>query len=125
MIISEYVPSPLRSRLMLGRHSGIGNRIPRFPIFCRESGRESPIPDLAGKQGIPDSRFDREPGIGVPIRRAGDFVVCPGPVRTTHGPCGGLRAKAGLLLCGVGNEADFQKKSPDYSVLFLENLKQP
>jgi hypothetical protein len=55
---AEYIPSPLR--LMLGRHSGIGNRIPR----------ESPIPDLAGKQGVPDFRFGREPGIGVPIRRA-------------------------------------------------------
>jgi hypothetical protein len=31
---------------------------------------------LAGKQGIPDSRFDREAGIGVPIRRAGGFLVC-------------------------------------------------
>ena len=30
-----------------------------------------------------------------------------------HGPCGdGLRAKAGLLLCGVGNETDFQKEKP-------------
>ena len=27
-----------------------------------------------------------------------------------HGPCGGLPANAGLLLCGVGNETDFQKK---------------
>jgi hypothetical protein len=27
-----------------------------------------------------------------------------------HGPCGGLRAKAGLVLCGVGNETAFQKK---------------
>ncbi len=74
ILAAEYTPSPLR--LMLGRHSGIGNRIPRFPVFCRESGREPPIPDLAGKRGIPDSRFGRESGIGVPIRRAGDFLVC-------------------------------------------------
>ena len=58
ILAAEYTPSPLR--LMLGRHSGIGNRIPRFPAFCRETGRASPIPDLAGKQGIPDSRFGRE-----------------------------------------------------------------
>jgi hypothetical protein len=73
ILAAEYTPSPLR--LMLGRHSGIGNRIPRFPIFFRESGRDAPIPDLAGKQGIPDSRFGREPGIGVLIRRTGDFLV--------------------------------------------------
>ena len=49
------------------------NRIPRLPIFLPGIGEG--IPDLAGKQGIPDSRFGREPGIGVPIRRAGDFLV--------------------------------------------------
>jgi hypothetical protein len=86
---AEYTPSPLR--LMLGRprvtrESGIGSPR-RFPVFCPagpgggpgETGRESPFPDLAGKQGIPVSRFGRRPGgresIGVPIRRAGDFKV--------------------------------------------------
>ncbi len=34
-------------------------------------------------------------------------VLFPG---ISHGPCGGLRAKAGLLLCGVGNETAFQKE---------------
>ena len=57
ILAAEYTPSPLR--LLLGRHSGIGNRIPRFPCFCRETGRESPFPDLAGKQGTPVSRFGR------------------------------------------------------------------
>ena len=49
-----------------------------FPRFGRETRRESPNPDSAGvgKQGIPDSRFGRESGIGVPIRRAGGFLVC-------------------------------------------------
>ncbi len=53
---------------------------PQFPFprdrFGRESGRESPIPDLAGigKQGVPDSRFHTDLAgnrsrIGVPIRR--------------------------------------------------------
>jgi hypothetical protein len=65
---------------MLGRHSGIGNRIPRFPDFF--------LPGIG--EGIPDSRFGRETrnprfpirpgtGIGVPIGRAGDFLVCHPP----------------------------------------------
>ncbi len=80
ILAAEYIPSPLR--LMLGRHSGIGNRIPPIPdFFCRESGRESPIPDSAEKQGIP-RRFPIRPGtgIGVPIWRAGGFLVWPRPL---------------------------------------------
>ena len=90
MLAAEYIPSPLR--LMLGRHCGTresgiafffagkrggipvkrgGN--PRFPIW--PGNRESPFPDLAGKQGTPVS-IRPGPGIGVPIRRAGDFLVC-------------------------------------------------
>jgi len=57
ILAAEHIPSPLR--LMLGRHSAIGNRIPRFPFFARKRG------------GNP--RFLR---VGVPIRRAGDFLVC-------------------------------------------------
>jgi hypothetical protein len=71
--------------LMLGltgtRESGIGSPesapIPDF--FAGNRGGnprfKKDVPDLAGKEGIPDSRFGRESGIGVPIRRAGDFLV--------------------------------------------------
>jgi hypothetical protein len=56
ILAAGYIPSPLR--LMLGRHSGIGNRIPRFPI-CQWPGVGEGIPDsspdLAWKQGTPDS----------------------------------------------------------------------
>ena len=45
-------------------------------LFCRA------FPDLAGKQGTPVSPIGREPGIGVPIRRAGDFLVCESEVAT-------------------------------------------
>jgi hypothetical protein len=45
---------------------GIGEgRFPRFPIRPESGIGKSPV-----------SRFGREPGIGVPIRRAGDFLVC-------------------------------------------------
>jgi hypothetical protein len=72
VLAAEYILSPLR--LMLGRHGhghsarGIGNRIPRFPFFFLPGNGE----------GIPVSRFRRETGnprFGVPIRRAGDFLV--------------------------------------------------
>jgi hypothetical protein len=58
---------------MLGRHSGIGNRIPRFPGFWGDF----PIPDRPGIGNRETGRFPigREPGTGVPIRRAGDFLV--------------------------------------------------
>ncbi len=103
ILAAEYIPSPLR--LILGRHSGIGNRIPRFPIF---------LPGIG--EAIPDSRFGRETGnprfpirpgtgIGVPIRRAGDF--CSG-LATTRAKPGGPRIKftskghsAWQLFCSV------------------------
>ncbi len=71
MILAAELAYSESTRLMLGRHSGIGNRIPRFPFFCRETGRESPIPDLAGKQGTPGSRFGRE-------RESGSRFAGPG-----------------------------------------------
>ena len=76
ILAAEYIPSPLR--LMLGRHSGIGNRIPRVPFFFPGNGegiprfpiwpgnREPPFPDSAGTAGDSGSRF------GGP----GDFMVC-------------------------------------------------
>jgi hypothetical protein len=96
MLAAEYIPSLLRSRLMLGRHSGIGNRNPRFPGFGGIS--RFPIPDRPGIGNRETGRFPigpREPGIGVPIRRAGDFLVCRGlpvgiliwPLLWTSGPC--------------------------------------
>jgi hypothetical protein len=78
LLAAECIPSLLQ--LMLGRpsHSGIGNRTPRFPVF----GGDFPIPDsrVAGNResGIGKTgRFPigRETGIGVPIRRAGGFLV--------------------------------------------------
>jgi hypothetical protein len=62
---------------MLGRHSGIiGNRIPRFPVFGGGISR-FPIPEWPGIGKRETGRFPigGEPGIGVPIRRAGDFLV--------------------------------------------------
>jgi hypothetical protein len=55
-------------------HSRIGNRIPRFPGF----GGDFPIPEWPGIGNRETGRFPlgREPGIGVPIRRAGGFLVC-------------------------------------------------
>jgi hypothetical protein len=58
ILAAEYIPSPLRLKLRVGRHSGIGNR------------RDPPIPDffLPGiGEGIPDSRFGRETGKISPI----------------------------------------------------------
>ncbi len=90
ILAAEYTPSPLRLMLGLARESGIGSPesapIPDF--FCRESG----MPGIG--EGIPDSRCGRETGnprfpirpgtgTGVPIRRAGDFLVC-GTRRTCH-----------------------------------------
>ncbi len=74
ILAAEYIPSPWTA--VDTRH--LGSRIPDspdFPIF---------LPGIG--EGIPDSRFGREtgnprfpirpgPGIGVPIRRAGDFLV--------------------------------------------------
>ncbi len=48
---------PSLLQLMLGRHSGIGNRIPRFPGFWGDF----PIPDSAENRES-ESRFG-EPGI--------------------------------------------------------------
>jgi hypothetical protein len=78
ILAAEYIPSPLRLMLGLTPESGIGSPesapIPDF--FFRESGRESPIPDLAGKQGIPipDSAGKRESG----SRFAGPGISWPG-----------------------------------------------
>jgi hypothetical protein len=80
LLAAEYIPSLLQ--LMLGRHSGIGNRSPRFPGLGGDflildsrfpSGRESGI----GNRETGRFPIGREPGIGVPIpsRRAGDFLV--------------------------------------------------
>ncbi len=80
ILAAEYIPSPLRLMLRVGRHSGIGNL----------SGIGSPVSRfLAGNgEGIPVFRFGRReagnprfpirpgPGIGVPIRR---FLVCHYP----------------------------------------------
>ena len=73
ILAAEYIPSLLQ--LMLGRHSGIGNRIPRFPGLGGIS--RFPIPEWPGIGNRETGRFPfgREPGIGVPIRRAGDFLV--------------------------------------------------
>ena len=82
ILAAEYIPSPLRLMLGLTRESGIGSpRIgPDSRFFFRESGRESPIPDLAraGKQGIAaDSRFGRERESGSRFGGPGavDFLV--------------------------------------------------
>ena len=55
-----------KERLMLGRHSAIGNRIPRFPVFWGgfpdsgfPSGRESPG---IGKRAVSRSAGNRESG---------------------------------------------------------------
>jgi hypothetical protein len=88
---------------MLGRYSGIGNRPPVFPVLGGISSYRLLIPDWPGignresgignresgignresgignrESGIGNravSRFGREPGIGVPGRHAGDFLV--------------------------------------------------
>ena len=101
----------MSTQTLMPGHSRIGNRIPpggavfpgfggisRFPI-----GRESGI----GKRAV--SRFGREPGIGVPIRRAGDFLVwanwvprrsrAPSPEAAANLPQGGF---FGCLRGGVG-----------------------
>jgi hypothetical protein len=59
------------------------------PPFSRFWG-DFPFPDsrVAGNRETGNhqtGRFPigREPGIGVPIRRAGDFLVCPCPIRAT------------------------------------------
>jgi hypothetical protein len=91
ILAAECIPSPLR--LMLGRHSGIGNRSPdsrffagnrggnpRFPIRPGNSLRESPIPDSAGNgnrgpdlagRGFPQPAWS---GPSPPARLAG---TCP------------------------------------------------
>ncbi len=53
---TKYIPSPLR-RLMLrvGRHSesGIGSRIPPFPVFFLGFGRNREAGDLTGNPRLP------------------------------------------------------------------------
>jgi hypothetical protein len=80
-----------------GRHSGIGNRIPRFPVFCRETGRKSPFPDLAGKQGIPGSscrriRPPRERESGSRLGGSGPGISSGGGLTWAHN----LSARLGL-----------------------------
>ncbi len=86
MLAAEYTPSPLRLMLGLTRESGIGPP-ESAPIDSRFflPGIGEGIPDLAGKQGIPESRFGRESGIGVPIRPLGRFGPS-GPGQRSPGP---------------------------------------
>jgi hypothetical protein len=83
-VAAEYIPSPSPPQLMLGRHSGIGNRIRRFPVFfprfwgglmiSRFSIPDWPAAGGDSESGIGKravSRFGREPGIGVPGRPPG------------------------------------------------------
>ena len=61
-VAAEYIPSPSPPQLMLGRHSGIGNRIPRFPGFWGDF----PIPDSrsAGNRESGNGPFPDRPGTG-------------------------------------------------------------
>jgi hypothetical protein len=55
----------------------IGNRIPPIPeFFAMNRGGNPRFLIWPGNRESPgDSRFGRESGIGVPIQRAGDFLV--------------------------------------------------
>ncbi len=66
--LSEFTASAVDAR------TSLGNRIPRFL-------GDFPIPDRPGIGNRETGRFPigREPGIGVPIRRAGGFLVCMRP----------------------------------------------
>ena len=77
ILAAEYIPSPLRLMLGLTRESGIGSgpRIgPDSRFFAGNRGENPRFPIWPGIGKSPDSRFGRESGIGVPIRRAGDFL---------------------------------------------------
>ncbi len=90
--------------------TSLGNResdppIPS-PVFCRETGRKSPIPDLAGKhwQGV-DPRFPIRPGtgIGVPIRRAGSRFPGLGRVPPIPDLAGKFTEREFLIPDSAGN----------------------
>ena len=98
ILAAEYMPSPLR--LILGRHSGIGSRIPPGPFpgpgVLPGNGGGIPAPRFGQETGSP--RFPIRPGqgIGVPIRRARDFLVWTSWSRA--GPRPAVTASHGVFM---------------------------
>ena len=60
--------------------TSLGNREsdPPIPGFLPGNGEGTPIPDLAGKQGTPDSRFGRERESGSRLAGPGSLLVWAG-----------------------------------------------
>jgi hypothetical protein len=115
----------MSTRTLMSGHFRIGNRIPRFPVFGGDFpkssgfnnnklptriGRESGI----GKRAV--SRFGREPGIGVPGRQAGGFLVCA--AAAAAGRTGGRGAP---LTPGLGVVSKYSRRSANSETIERTN----